>query len=88
MRIFCVLGVCFGLAACQETIVADKPVESCGSEEMSHLMGLPRAQLESIAFSQPHRILGEDDVMTMDYRGDRVNFTLNENDEVARIWCG
>ena len=45
MRIFCILGLCLGLAGCQETIVADTPAASCGADDMSHLMGLQRAQL-------------------------------------------
>lgn len=88
MRMFYIVGVCLGLVACQETVVAEKPVESCGAEEMSHLMGLQRAQLESIAFSQPHRILGPNDPATMDFRGDRVNFALDDSGTVVRIYCG
>ncbi len=88
MRIFYVLGVCLGLAGCQEAVVAEKPVESCGAEDMSHLMGLQRAQLENIAFSQPHRILGPNDPMTKDYRLDRVNFFLDDSGTVVRIDCG
>ncbi|WP_439118900.1 I78 family peptidase inhibitor [Marivita sp.] len=88
MRIHSILGLCLALAACQEVTVAEKPVESCGAEEMSHLMGLQRAQLENIAFTQPHRILGPNDAATMDFRGERVNFGLNDSDTVVRIYCG
>lgn len=88
MRIYSILGLCLALGACQETAVAEKPVESCGAEEMSHLMGLQRAQLENIAFSQPHRILGPSDPMTKDYRLDRVNFFLDDSGTVVRIDCG
>lgn len=88
MRIYSIFGLCLALAACQEVAVAEKPTESCGAEEMSHLMGLQRAQLESIAFSQPHRILGPDDAVTMDFRGERVNFGLDDSGTVVRIYCG
>ena len=88
MRIYSILGLCLGLAACQEVPVAERPAESCGAEEMSHLMGLQRAQLENIAFSQPHRILGPDDAATMDFRGERVNFLLDDSGTVVRIYCG
>ncbi|MFP7672049.1 I78 family peptidase inhibitor [Marivita sp. S0852] len=88
MRFILFFCACLGLVACQETIVAEKQPESCGSEDMSHLRGIQRSQLENIAFSQPHRILPEGSVMTMDYNAARVNFTLDENDEVVRIWCG
>ena len=64
------------------------PSNTCGAEEMSHLMGIGRAQLETIAFSQPYRILGPNDAMTMDFRGDRVNFALDESGTVTRIFCG
>ncbi|MDP4992239.1 MAG: I78 family peptidase inhibitor [Marivita lacus] len=88
MRIYSILGLCLGLAACQEVTVEERPAESCGAEEMSHLMGLQRAQLENIAFSQPHRILGPDDAATMDFRGERVNFLLDDSGTVVRIYCG
>ncbi|WP_439124596.1 I78 family peptidase inhibitor [Marivita sp.] len=88
MRIFYILSVCLGLAACQEATVAEKPTESCGSDQMSHLMGLQRSQLESIAFSQPHRILGPNDPATTDFRGERVNFALDDSGAVTRIYCG
>ena len=88
MRIYTALAVCLTLVACQEVTVAEKPVESCGAEDMSHLMGLQRAQLETIAFSQPQRILGPNDPMTMDFRGDRVNFALDDSGAVVRIYCG
>lgn len=88
MRIYTALAVCLALIACQEVTVAKNPVESCGAEDMSHLMGLQRAQLESIAFSQPHRILGPNDPMTKDYRLDRVNFYLDDSGTVVRIDCG
>ncbi|MCR9158670.1 MAG: I78 family peptidase inhibitor [Rhodobacteraceae bacterium] len=88
MRIYSILGVCLALAACQETVVTEKPTESCGAEDMSHLMGLQRAQLENIAFTQPHRILGPNDAMTLDFRGERVNFELDDSGAVVRIYCG
>jgi hypothetical protein len=88
MRIYSIVGLCLALAACQEVTVAEKPVESCGAKEMSHLMGLQRAQLENIAFTQPHRILGPNDPMTNDYRLDRVNFRLDDSGTVVRIDCG
>lgn len=88
MRIYYVLGLCLALAACQEVTVAEKPVESCGAEQMAHLLGLHRTQLENIAFSQPHRILGPDDAATMDFRGERVNFALDDSGMVVRIYCG
>lgn len=88
MRIAATLCACLGLAACLEA-PADKPEPGdCGSGEMGHLMGIQRAQLETIAFTQPHRILGPNDVMTMDFNPERVNFTLDESGTVVRIWCG
>lgn len=88
MRFYILFGACLALAACQEATVAEKPAASCGAEEMSHLMGLQRSQLENIAFTQPYRILGPGDPMTMDYWGDRVNFALNDSGTVMRIYCG
>lgn len=88
MRGFTLFGLCLALAACQDVTVADKPVESCGAEDMAHLVGLQRAQLENIAFSQPHRILGPNDAATQDYRADRVNFYLDDGGTLVRIACG
>lgn len=88
MRIAAVLCACLGLVACLEAPSQETQADACGSSEMSHLTGISRAQLEAIAFSQPHRILGPDDVMTMDFNPERVNFTLDDDGNVDRIWCG
>jgi|OM-RGC.v1.032392732 Peptidase inhibitor I78 family. len=88
MRCLAVFSLFLGLAACQETPVVETMSYTCGAEEMSHLTGIQRAQLETIAFSQPYRILGPNDPMTMDFRGDRINFALDESGAVIRIFCG
>ncbi|MCK0150288.1 I78 family peptidase inhibitor [Marivita sp. S6314] len=88
MRFILMFSVCVGLAACQETTAVSSAPPSCGSEEMSHLMGIQRTQLENIAFSQPYRIIPEGSAVTMDFNPARVNFELDQNDAVARIYCG
>lgn len=88
MRKPVILMTILGLAACEQTAATDPGPDSCGSSEMAHLMGIERAQLENIAFSQPVRILGPNDIMTMDFRAERVNFTLDDSGKVTRIWCG
>lgn len=88
MRIVFFLLTGLGLAACQPTPEVSRNTDACGAAEMEHLIGIPRTSLENIAFSQPHRILPEGSAMTMDFIEQRVNFSLDENDEVVRIWCG
>lgn len=77
-----------GLAACEQPAATEPGPDACGSSEMAHLVGLNRSQLEGIAFTQPFRILGPGDAMTMDFRAERVNFTLDDDSKVTRIWCG
>jgi hypothetical protein len=88
MRFIAILTASLGLAACQVTPMAEAEPKDCGSSEMTHLIGIGRTQLESIAFSQPYRILGEDDAKTMDFQAERVNFILDDSGTVARIECG
>jgi hypothetical protein len=88
MRFIAILAASLGLAACQVTPMAEAEPKDCGSSEMSHLIGIGRTQLESIAFTQPYRILGANDAMTMDFQAERVNFFLDDSGAVARIECG
>jgi hypothetical protein len=48
--------------------------------------GLVAEQLQ--AMNRPYRILPPGSMMTMDYSPSRVNFELDENGVVKRIFCG
>ena len=43
-------------------------------------------QMQSL--ERPYRLLPPGSVMTMDHSPARVNFDLNENGIITRIWCG
>lgn len=78
------------LAACE--MPADEPVTegACGADTLQHLVGAPAAAAEAEAESRPEavRIIRPGQPVTMDYRIDRLNFELDENDEIVQVYCG
>ena len=72
-------------------VANDGPSEmtgTCGAETLQNLVGQPRSTFDAVAVSGPVRILPPGAMMTMDYRLDRLNVELSENDQITRIWCG
>jgi len=61
---------------------------TCGAESLQHLVGQPHNAIDTETVSGPVRILPPGAMMTMDYRLDRLNVELSENDQITRIWCG
>lgn len=62
--------------ACDFAIWAGRPLNE---EEVAR-------QME--ALGRPYRVLPPGSMMTMDYSPSRVNFDVDENGIVSRIWCG
>ena len=87
------LAVCaaLALAGCKEEMVTStSPEDACGASQYQSLVGQDRAAVaEAGLVAGPNvRILTPGSVMTMDYRADRVNVELDEDDKVVRIHCG
>jgi len=86
----------FALAACQTggqpgpvaqggTPSADDP---CGAARFGHLVGSSGDKVSESMFPQGSRVLRPGMVMTMDYRGDRLNVVIDDDGKVDRVYCG
>lgn len=86
----------FALAACQ-TGGKPGPVaqegaqggdDPCGAAQFGHLVGTSGDEVNESMFPQGSRVLRPGMVMTMDYRGDRLNVVIDDNGKVDRVYCG
>ena len=93
------LASVFALAACQtsgpsrEQPASAAPVPSdqedpCAAAQFDHLVGTSGDAVEESMFPKGTRVLRPGMVMTMDYRGDRLNVVINDEGEVDRVYCG
>lgn len=61
---------------------------SCGADELQHLLGQPGSVLDAMRFNAPVRIIRPGMAVTMDYRLDRLNIEIDENETIIRLRCG
>ena len=79
------------LAACVEPLPMPQPTDpvgNCGAEDLQYLVGRPAVLLDGMRFSQDVRVIQPGMAVTMDFRGDRLNFWLNDRDVIERVVCG
>ncbi len=77
------------LSAC--VVVDPGPVDQadqCGASDLQYLVGKPAVLLDGMRFSQEVRVIQPGMAVTMDFRGDRLNFWLNDRDVIERVICG
>ena len=92
------LASVFALTACQTSgptsgqasvpAAAVNTSQPCAAEKFEHLVGISGDAVKESMFPQGTRILRPGMVMTMDYRGDRLNVVINESGSVDRVYCG
>lgn len=75
------------LAQQEEIVVPSMEPAPC---DFAQWNGLSRDEVESRvnATGRSNRILPPGSAMTMDYRPDRINVELDDNDIVVRVFCG
>ena len=76
------------LTACVAGGGTPVPTDVCGAENMQALVGQPEAALKGSVFTGPVRILHPNDAATMAYSGDRINFVIDANGVISRVYCG
>ena len=64
------------------------PLESCGGNALIHWVGEAVSDVEIASLSQPVRLIRPGDMVTRDYRRERLNVELDENETILRLWCG
>jgi hypothetical protein len=78
------------LAGCVVTqpLPVDPGPDACGASQFQYLVGKPGVLLDGMRFSQDVRVIQPGMAVTMDYLPTRLNFWLNELDQVERVSCG
>lgn len=62
--------------------------EPCKAADYVHLIGQNKDTFSSDDITQPHRIYGPNDMVTMDYINERLNIVTDEQGVVKRLKCG
>lgn len=86
------LAFLIALAACTTSEVPlPSPVppgaDACGANELQYLLGQKAAVLAALSLPEGTRIIPPGTAVTMDYRPDRLNIELDDNDRITRVHC-
>ena len=77
------------LAACVEDPIPmgpDPGTDTCGAAEVAPLIGKPISSYQPPP-GKSVRIIRPGDAVTMDYRPDRLNISLDETDRIVSVDC-
>jgi len=80
------------LAACTAPVVLD-PLpqgldDTCGAAEQAALIGQDVTALERVLLLGQVRVIRPGTVVTQDYRPERINFMIGQDDRITQITCG
>lgn len=77
------------MSACQSDRPSGDDIENrtCGADTIAGLVGQPVTEFEALGHTGPVRIIRPGDVVTMDYRSDRLNVMLDDQDVITRLAC-
>ncbi|MBT2130232.1 hypothetical protein KKW20_03780 [Planktotalea lamellibrachiae] len=80
------------LSACQSesdenAMVDPAPKGSCGAAALTHLIGQPVSTFDALGHKGPVRVIRPGQAVTMDYRLDRLNVVLDEQDVITGVNC-
>ena len=62
--------------------------DTCGAAPYARLIGQDATALERELILRQVRVIRPGMAVTMDFRPERINFDIDENDRIARIFCG
>lgn len=89
LMLILLLVVCAGVAlvGCRDEATAG---DTCGAGRHQALIGQDRAAIDAAGLEPGPklRILGPDDMATMDHRPDRLNIDLDADGQVTGLRCG
>ncbi|MCC5969212.1 MAG: hypothetical protein JJU15_04635 [Pararhodobacter sp.] len=89
MRTTLIVAALF-LAAC-ETQVAEAPAppeDACGAMALQHLVGAPASEAEGVSAPGDVRMINPGEAVTMDFVADRLNFEMDADGQIDRVYCG
>jgi hypothetical protein len=75
------------IAMAQTTDDADL-TDACGASGLAGLVGQRGEIAEMLELEQPARVITPGSAVTMDYRLDRINFDIDEEGTITRVYCG
>ena len=78
------------LAACEPAYVEPTPppvVDECGAAGYQGLIGQPRTALSAMNFPLGTRVIGPEDMVTADFRPDRLNIEYGANGRITKVSC-
>ncbi|WP_410218086.1 I78 family peptidase inhibitor [Paracoccus sp. (in: a-proteobacteria)] len=78
------------LAACEPVPVEPAPVvpaDECGAAGYQGLIGQPRESVAQMNFPLGTRIIGPDDMITADFRPDRLNIEYGRSGRIDKVSC-
>lgn len=75
------------LAACEPAATPADAADQCGASGFQGLMGQPRTALDQLALPDGTRVVGPDDMVTADYRTDRLNIEYDRKGVIHKIGC-
>jgi hypothetical protein len=96
-QVWIILPLALGLSACSALGQGDKtppppvvpaPVDSCGAGARDYLIGQPIDEIHLASLGEYVRVIRPGDMVTMDFRADRLNIELDEEDVILRLRCG
>jgi len=68
--------------------VAGDAAPSCPETAYQVLVGQPIGEIHTASLPQPHRIYARGDMVTMDYRPERLNIVTGDGAAVIEVKCG
>lgn len=86
MRSLALITAALMASACQ--VPAAAPAGACAAADLQDMVGTTADVLALIDLPSPVRMIGPDDIVTLDYREDRLNFYTDAENRIIRITCG
>lgn len=74
--------------ATQAQTTAETTTQACNSSSLQWMIGQPEAVISGVEIAGPVRIIGVNQVVTMDYDATRTNFYLDTAGRITRVTCG
>ncbi len=97
MRNFFVLTACLAIAACgmppEQPRLPEGPAlpaaqdDTCNARAYAGLVGQDATALERVMILDQVRIIRPGTMVTMDFRPERINFQIDDRNQIERIYC-
>jgi hypothetical protein len=71
-----------------EAAAASVAEKLCDADGWSSLIGMDREDIPENQLPEPYRIVGPDDLVTQDFRAERLNVHVDREGKVFRVTCG